>query len=95
MTPVADRLRLPFAAVAFASVVSLIPGVFLFRMAGGLVGLIARGGYSAPGLLLGIATDGATAVLILLAMAFGLILPKMLIEHFDPGLVDPQDSRYR
>jgi len=95
ITPVADRLRLPFAAVAFASVVSLIPGVFLFRMAGGLVGLIARGGNSPPGLLLGIATDGATAILILLAMAFGLILPKMLIEHFDPDLVDPPDSRYR
>ncbi len=81
-TPVADRLRLPFAAFAFAAVVSLIPGVFLFRLAGGLVALLDGG--AAPALLPGIATDGATATLILLAMAFGLILPKMLIEHIWP-----------
>ncbi len=78
-TPVADRLRLPFAAFAFAATVSLIPGVFLFRLGGGMVALLNGG--AAPGLLSGIATDGATATLILLAMAFGLILPKMLIEH--------------
>src|SRR5882724_11097490 len=47
-TPIADRLRLPFAAVAFASVVSLIPGVFQFGMTGGLVGLIALGGRASP-----------------------------------------------
>ena len=41
-TPIADRLRVPFAAFAFASVVSLIPGVFLFRMAAGLVRLHLR-----------------------------------------------------
>jgi uncharacterized membrane protein YjjB (DUF3815 family) len=43
ITPIADRLRLPFAALAFASVVSLIPGVFLFRMAGGMVDLVTLG----------------------------------------------------
>src|SRR5258708_10213234 len=40
ITPIADRLRLPFAAFAFASVVSLIPGVYLVRMAGGFVHLV-------------------------------------------------------
>src|SRR5882724_8559480 len=86
VTPVAERLRLPFAALGFASVVSLIPGVYLFRMAGGLVALTAPGEKASPDLLLGTVTDGVTALLILLAMAFGLIAPKMLIEHFDPGM---------
>jgi uncharacterized membrane protein YjjP (DUF1212 family) len=82
VTPIADRLRLPFAAVGFASVVSLIPGVFLFRMAGGLVELISHGGNASPDLLLSTVMDGMTAFLIFLAMSFGLIAPKMLIDHF-------------
>ena len=85
ITPIADRLRLPFAAFAFASVVSLIPGVFLFRMGGGLVELASAN--ASPELLLATIADGSTAVLIMLAMGFGLILPKMLIEHFFPGIV--------
>ena len=86
ITPIADRLRLPFAAFAFASVVSLIPGVFLFRMAGGLVALIALGGKGPPDLLFGVVTDGASALMTMLAMAFGLVVPKMVIEHFFPDL---------
>jgi uncharacterized membrane protein YjjP (DUF1212 family) len=82
ITPIADRLRLPFAAFGFASVVSLIPGVFLFRMGGGLVALAALGGKAPPDLLLATIADGSTAVLIMLAMTVGLILPKMFIEHF-------------
>lgn len=82
ITPVADRLRLPFAAFAFASVVSLIPGVFLFRMGGGLAELAMLGAKASPDLLLSTVADGMTAVLIILAMTFGLIFPKLLIEHF-------------
>jgi len=95
ITPIADRLRLPFAAFAFASVVSLIPGVYLFRMAGGFVDLIARGEKTSVDVLLNTIADGTTATLIILAMAFGLILPKMCIEHFYPGLAkaNPRDSR--
>jgi uncharacterized membrane protein YjjP (DUF1212 family) len=80
-TPIADRLRLPFAALAFASVVSLIPGVFLFRMAGGLVALVGLGERAPAALLSGTVADGGTAFLILVAMAFGLIVPKMCIDH--------------
>jgi uncharacterized membrane protein YjjP (DUF1212 family) len=87
ITPVADRLRLPFAAFAFASVVSSIPGVFLFQMGGGLVALAALGGKAPPELLLATIADGSTATLIMLAMAFGLILPKMIIEHVCPDIV--------
>ena len=86
-TPITDRWRLPFAAFAFASVVSLMPGVFLFRTAGGLVALVGQGAAAPPALLLGVVVDATTALLILLAMAFGLIVPKLLIEHFVPSLV--------
>lgn len=92
VTPVADRLRMPFAAFAFASVVSLIPGVFLFRMAGGLLSLIRAGSAASSELLLGTIVDGATALLIILAMAFGLIVPKMCIEYFFPALTDAEPA---
>src|SRR6202035_2981254 len=62
VTPIADRLGFAFAAVGFAAVVSLIRGVFLFRMAGGLVELVALGGKASPELLLSTVTDGMTAV---------------------------------
>jgi uncharacterized membrane protein YjjB (DUF3815 family) len=89
VTPIADRLRMPFAAFAFASVVSLIPGVYLFRMAGGFVDLVTLGEKASVDMLLNTIADGTTAMLIILAMAFGLILPKMCIEHLYPSLVDP------
>jgi uncharacterized membrane protein YjjP (DUF1212 family) len=82
MTPIADRLRLPFAGLAFASVVSLIPGVYLFRMAGGMVDLVTLGSHANQELLIEVITDGMTAVLIILAMSLGLIVPKMCIQCF-------------
>jgi uncharacterized membrane protein YjjP (DUF1212 family) len=82
MTPVASRLRLPFAGVAFASVVSLMPGVFLFRMAAGMVELVTRDQQAPQEVLVQVAADGMTALLIVLAMAFGLIFPKVSIDHF-------------
>jgi uncharacterized membrane protein YjjP (DUF1212 family) len=80
ITPVARRRRMPFAALGFASVVSLIPGVFLFRMASGLTQL-ASGSHTTPELISGTIADGMTATVIILAMSFGLILPKMVIDH--------------
>jgi uncharacterized membrane protein YjjP (DUF1212 family) len=92
MTPIANRLRLPFAGVAFASVVSLIPGVFLFRMAAGMVDLVTLGSQVRSELFVQIVTDGTTALLIVLAMAFGLILPKMCIDHFTKALSPASDK---
>jgi uncharacterized membrane protein YjjP (DUF1212 family) len=80
-TPIAARLRLPFAGFAFAAVVSLIPGVFLFRMAGGLVDLMTLGTNAPLSVLLGTIADGITAFLTLMAMAFGLIVPKLCINY--------------
>jgi uncharacterized membrane protein YjjB (DUF3815 family) len=80
VTPIAERARLPFAALAFASVVSLIPGVFLFRMASGLVVLVELGSKVPPDLPVQVLADASLAILIILAMSFGLILPKMCIQ---------------
>jgi uncharacterized membrane protein YjjP (DUF1212 family) len=82
MTPIADYLRLPFAGLAFASVVSLVPGIFLFRMAGGMVELVTLGTKAPQNLFAEVFADGTTAFLVILAMTFGLIVPKMCIEHF-------------
>jgi uncharacterized membrane protein YjjP (DUF1212 family) len=90
ITPIADRLQLPFAGVAFASVVSLIPGVFLFRMAGGMVEFATLGTQASQQLLLQVFADVTTAVLIILAMSFGLIIPKMCIQYFTRSLFNPR-----
>ncbi|MBT1514067.1 threonine/serine exporter family protein [Bradyrhizobium sp. SRL28] len=85
VTPVADRLHLPFAAVGFSAVVSMMPGFFLFHAASGLVELVSIGPRAPAVLLTSVAVNGATAFLVILAMTLGLILPRMLYEHFLPG----------
>jgi uncharacterized membrane protein YjjB (DUF3815 family) len=86
-TPVADRLHLPFAALAFSAVVSLMPGFFLFNAATGFVELVSIGPSAPAALLTSIAANGATAFLIIVAMTFGLILPRMLFERILPAPV--------
>jgi uncharacterized membrane protein YjjB (DUF3815 family) len=78
LAPVSHRLHIPFAAVSFAAVVALIPGVYLFRAIDAL-GNLPFGGTESS--LLGAISDGTTAALIVAGMAVGLALPKHFYQQ--------------
>ncbi len=78
LIPVSVRRNLPFAAVGFAAVVSLIPGIFIFRASSGLVTLYQHMASVTPDMLARTLADATTATAIVLCMGLGLVVPKRL-----------------
>jgi uncharacterized membrane protein YjjP (DUF1212 family) len=76
----ARQLKLPFAALAFSAVVSMMPGIFVFKLASGLVEVYLAGSSATLSMMTNVLTNGTATFLIVMAMTFGLIAPKILID---------------
>lgn len=80
ITWISHRKHIPFVAASFAAVVSMLPGLFLFRMSSGLVQLS-----SGPDITFNILSttmyDGISAVLITLSIGLGLLAPKLIMDQ--------------
>jgi uncharacterized membrane protein YjjP (DUF1212 family) len=78
LTPTAKHWQMPLAAIGFASVVSMLPGVYLFRAASGIAQMTADA--RAPAALVsGTLSDGFLAATIVLAMCLGLLVPNLVL----------------
>ena len=79
LIPVSNRFFVPFSAIGFASVVSLVPGLLIFAALAAFTQLHAATGEQALRLVVGLADDTSTAALTLFAMAVGFLIPGSLL----------------
>ena len=82
MTLISRWLKLPFAALAFASVVSMMPGIFVFKFASGLIDVYVAGEHATLQMLSTVVSLGTATLMVVLVMTIGLIVPKMMIEAY-------------
>lgn len=80
VTPLADRLKMPFAAFAFTASVSMIPGVYVFHTAAGFWAALSGSSSSAPHTLIEALLNLTSATAIAIAMATGLVASKMAAD---------------
>ncbi|MEC5384858.1 threonine/serine exporter family protein [Uliginosibacterium sp. H3] len=69
-----ERLRVPFAAVAFAGAVTMMPGVLMFRAIGGAMEISLAGTHASPALVSSAFANVFTAGFVVGAMGVGLLL---------------------
>jgi uncharacterized membrane protein YjjP (DUF1212 family) len=69
----ANRLRLPFSAVAFAGAVPMMPGVFIYQSIAGDMRLSAAGAAADPALAAATLALFSESVFVVAAMAIGLV----------------------
>lgn len=79
LTPVAYVKQLPFAAIGFAAVVALVPGMFVFRVVAGLTELAVQ---PSQQVLLDVVSNGSVAALTVVSMAVGLAVPTRVRDWF-------------
>ena len=58
----------------------MMPGIFVFKLASGLIDVYLAGSSATLPMLTNVVSNGTATFLIVMAMTFGLIVPKMLID---------------
>ena len=78
LVPVSHYMRIPFAGIGFASVVALVPGVYVFRT---LSGFVLFASHPSAALLSAATSDLIVASITVTGMAIGLALPMHLFAQ--------------
>ena len=76
----ADRMHLPFSAVAFAGAVPMMPGVFIYQSIAGAMRLSAAGMAADPALAAATLALSSKSVFVIAAMAIGLVVGARLAD---------------